>query len=119
MVVHSYEAILLYATLVLSTNAEGSNYLSGRTLVNRLINMNVTSPLTGKIHYDTNGEREIAYVMRNFNEDTGKHEVSYSSDRLLAIFVRSHHPCSSTFYTGSSFRSNGAKAVPDAVRQLN
>ncbi|XP_055346504.1 atrial natriuretic peptide receptor 1-like [Paramacrobiotus metropolitanus] len=75
VVVHAYEAVLMYGLLVAQMHREGADYSSGALLSNYTMNFTFESPITGKVYLDDNSDREIPYIMRAFSEQSQKHET--------------------------------------------
>jgi hypothetical protein len=78
VVTHFYDAVLLYANIVMSMSAQGLNYSSGLAFTNAVANYTFLSPASGSVIFNKDSDRLLDYELKAFNEHTGKHDVSLS-----------------------------------------
>lgn len=76
VVLHAFDAVLLYNTLITGMAAGGLNYTSGYNISNLASGFSFVSPVSGMASFDDNGDRALTYVMQSFESGSGKHYVS-------------------------------------------
>ncbi|XP_055352797.1 atrial natriuretic peptide receptor 1-like [Paramacrobiotus metropolitanus] len=73
IVIHFYEAVLLYGTTVQRMYKAHLNYSNGLDFTAFVANISFPSPLTGMVYLDGNSERQSVYNMRSYDAHSGKH----------------------------------------------
>ncbi|OQV12410.1 Atrial natriuretic peptide receptor 1 [Hypsibius exemplaris] len=73
VVLHAFDAVLLYSTLVTEMAANNESYRNGYDISTKASGHSFISPVTGTVKIDDNGDRALSYLVRSFDYRAGKH----------------------------------------------
>ena len=86
---HFYDSIIYYAFMIRDLARSPASSFSGTALSLLKQRYNFTSPINGLVTMTVDGDRQSAYIIKNFNNDSGQFEVLYSRDK--AVHLRLSH----------------------------